>query len=122
MSGTVHCGRCGKAMYRLLVDRYECELFESLGIPCLHYDAAAKTTEMDASMPCAGCRIIHEVINRDGDCACTSEETGRFMAHLLHGEGNWSEGPSAPDCACRGTHREADCAAEGCGFCRSAGT
>lgn len=119
-SVTVHCGRCGKASYELLVNYYTCELFESLGQPCIHYNEIEYTIEMDADSPCNGCRIIHEVVNRYGLCTCSSDEFSRWMAHLEHGRGTADDGPVDSDCACRATHREADCAAEGCGFCRAA--
>jgi len=32
----------------------------------------------------------------------------------------FEDGPDAADCACRGTPRQAGCAAAGCGFCRAA--
>lgn len=36
--------------------------------------------------------------------------------HSQHGRGD-QDGPEDPDCVCRGTNLETECAAEGCGFC-----
>lgn len=49
------------------------------------------------------------------------EGTAALPGHTLHGR--WSEGadgPDDPDCPCRATARQVECAAEGCGFCRAA--
>lgn len=38
--------------------------------------------------------------------------------HANHGRGSATDGPNEPDCPCRGTGEEAECANAGCGFCR----
>ncbi|HEU0298865.1 MAG TPA: hypothetical protein VFR37_05405 [Longimicrobium sp.] len=38
------------------------------------------------------------------------------MDHAGHGRGN-EDGPFEPDCGCRGTALERECASAGCGFC-----
>jgi hypothetical protein len=40
--------------------------------------------------------------------------------HSEHGRGNDDHGPDDPDCPCRGTLDEKQCADSGCGFCRAA--
>lgn len=40
--------------------------------------------------------------------------------HHAHGRGTADAGPDDPDCPCRATPRQAECAAAGCGFCRAA--
>lgn len=39
--------------------------------------------------------------------------------HEQHGRGD-EDGPYDPDCKCRGTENQKECAAAGCGFCKSA--
>ncbi len=41
----------------------------------------------------------------------------RAKRHVGHGSGTALDGPDAPDCPCRGTDKQAECAFEGCGFC-----
>jgi len=41
----------------------------------------------------------------------------RAALHSDHGRGD-QDGPDDPDCICRGTDRQSECARFGCGFCR----
>lgn len=47
-------------------------------------------------------------------------DTEEDRKHRSHGRGNKEEGPDDPDCPCRETDGQADCAAAGCGFCKFA--
>lgn len=38
--------------------------------------------------------------------------------HLGHGNGDEESGPDDPDCPCRATDKQKECALSGCGFCR----
>lgn len=40
--------------------------------------------------------------------------------HKDHGRGTEEHGPDDPDCPCRGTENQFECAVYGCGFCRAA--
>ena len=49
----------------------------------------------------------------------TRDRQAVFRAHAGHGLGTADDGPVDPDCPCRATPREAECATAGqCGFCR----
>jgi len=37
--------------------------------------------------------------------------------HADHGRGTYEYGPEDPDCPCRATENQSDCALAGCGFC-----
>lgn len=39
--------------------------------------------------------------------------------HRDHGRGDPEHGPDDPDCTCRGTTKEIECAKAGCGFCKN---
>ena len=40
--------------------------------------------------------------------------------HTNHGVGSEEGGPDDPDCSCRGTTHQTECANHGCGFCLAA--
>lgn len=40
--------------------------------------------------------------------------------HASHGRGTADDGPEDPDCPCRGTSEQEECAKAGCGFCSAA--
>jgi hypothetical protein len=49
------------------------------------------------------------------------EDAESESEHADHGRGTVENGPDDPDCPCRGTSRQGECSANGCGFCLAAG-
>lgn len=45
---------------------------------------------------------------------------GTRTDHSEHGRGNADDGPDDPDCPCRDTPQQTECAGTGCGFCEDA--
>lgn len=101
------CGRCGLTNATTLAYEYPCLTPDETGQIWCQSDG--KMHDANA-LPCVNCFVV---VYRH--CKCTQAEYSRWMAHLQHGVT-----PDDGDCQCRATHRQADCAAEGCGFCRAA--
>lgn len=83
-------------------------------------------------LPCVQCakrivnagiyRVIylHEYRNTEAKRILPETQLIMYVDHRGHGRGS-IDGPDDPDCPCRGDYRyQADCAAEGCGFCIAA--
>lgn len=48
------------------------------------------------------------------------EKEQEWLKHLDHGKSSDGQEPDEPDCSCRGTEYQRECAWQGCGFCRAA--
>lgn len=53
-------------------------------------------------------------------CMYPNAEANLGRDHSEHGRSSDGDGPDDPDCPCRETEKEAECASRGCGFCRAA--
>lgn len=65
--------------------------------------------------------LPHHLLNHHMDRQETTTRVADLISkHGDHGRGSIEQGPDDPDCPCRGTTDQLDCALAGCGFCTSA--
>ena len=64
--------------------------------------------------------LLHNPSMVDDLRALLADHARLQAMHTNHGVGSEEGGPDDPDCSCRGTTHQTECARHGCGFCLAA--